>query len=84
MGALARTQFGDAYDERAGVVRFERPHQLRPHLAAVPEGRDADPHIRFFLERNPGHARGDELVCLADLADSNLTAAGRRMVRRSR
>lgn len=83
MAALARRQFGRAYDERLGVVRFERPHQLRPHLASVPEGRDTDPHIRFFLERNPGHVHGDELVCLADLADGNLTAAGRRMVRRS-
>jgi hypothetical protein len=33
------------------------------------------------MERNPGHADGDELVCLAELSDANLTAAGRRMVR---
>jgi hypothetical protein len=81
MMALARARFGDAYDEDAGIVRFERPHRLRSHLAAIPEGRDGDPHVRFFLDRNPGHQCGDELVCLADLGDANLTAAGARMMR---
>jgi hypothetical protein len=37
--------------------------------------------VRFFLERNPGHAAGDELVSLASLADDNLTPAARRMMR---
>jgi hypothetical protein len=81
MNALAHGRFGDRFDEAQGVVRFENPQRLRAHLAAVPEGRAADSHVRFFLERNPGHACGDELVCLADLSDANLTAAGVRMVR---
>ena len=80
---LARDHFGDAYDPTAGVVRFETPQRLRAHLAAVPEGKGNDPHVRFFLERNPGHAEGDELVCLTELGDANLTAAGVRMVRGS-
>ncbi len=78
---LARGRFGSAYDAARGVVRFACPQRLRPALAAVPDGRDDDPHIRFFLERNPGHAAGDELVCLTSLGDDNLTAAGARMVR---
>jgi len=39
-----------------------------------------DPHVAFFVRRNPGHARGDELACLCELNESNLTRAGRRMV----
>jgi hypothetical protein len=83
MEELARDHFGDAYDPTAGVVRFETPQRLRAHLAAVPEGKGNDSHVRFFLERNPGHAEGDELVCLTELGDANLTAAGVRMVRGS-
>jgi hypothetical protein len=79
---LARERFGGAYDPARGVVRFPRPQRLRPGLAGVPAGRDADPHVRFFLEQNPGHGDGDELVCLAELSSTNLTAAGRRMVDR--
>jgi hypothetical protein len=38
-----------------------------------------DPHVAFFLNRNPGWRRGDELVCLTEIAFENLTPAGRRM-----
>jgi hypothetical protein len=77
---LARAQFGGAYDANAGIVRFARPQVLRPHLAGVPQSRLDDPHVSFFAQRNPGYLRGDELACLCELADSNLTRAGRRMV----
>lgn len=80
LDTLARARFGDRFNADEGIVRFARPQRLRGALAAVPDGRDADPHIRFFLERNPGHADGDELVCLTALTDANLTAAGERMV----
>lgn len=82
--ALARERFGPQYDARAGVVRFDRPQRLRGPLATVPDGRESDPHIHFFLARNPGHAEGDELVCLAPIHDGNLTAAGQRIVRATR
>jgi hypothetical protein len=81
INALARSRFGDRFDDDSGVVRFDQPQRLKPHLAAVPNGRADNPHVRFFLERNPGHASGDELVCLTELSDANLTAAGVRMVR---
>ena len=79
--ALAAARFGSAYDATAGVVRFAHPQRLRGALADVPDGRVDDPHVHFFLSRNAGWARGDELVCLTELSDANLTAAGVRMVR---
>jgi hypothetical protein len=79
--ALARGRFGDAYDVETGVVRLGVPQRLRGGLAEVPEARVRDAHVAFFLERNPEHAAGDELVCLTELGDDNLTAAGRRVVR---
>jgi hypothetical protein len=79
--ALARGRFGEAYDAEGGVVRFGAPQRLRGELAEVPEGRARDAHVAFFLACNPGHAEGDELVCLTELSDDNLTAAGRRVVR---
>jgi hypothetical protein len=78
---LARARFGDQFDESAGLVRFERPQWLCPRLASVPEGRIRDEHVAFFFERNPRWREGDELVCLTELHDENLTAAGRRIVR---
>ncbi|HEX4963514.1 MAG TPA: hypothetical protein VF173_21980 [Thermoanaerobaculia bacterium] len=81
---LARERFGPLYDPVAGVVRFPEPQVLREGLNEVPEGRLADPHVAFFLERNPGWTQGDELVCLTELAEENLTPAGRRMWRQGR
>lgn len=80
LDAVARERFGDAYDDVAGVVRLSRPQVLRPHLAGIPAERGADPHVAFFARRNPNHEAGDELACLCELSEANLTRAGRRMV----
>jgi len=79
--ALAAERFGDRYDAQRGVVRFCRPQRLVPELRDVPSGRTDDPHVAFFLARNPGHVDGDELVCVTNIGDHNLTAAGRRIAR---
>ena len=79
--ALARERFGDRYDAAAGIVRFNRPQVLVPELVDVPAGRTDDPHVDFFLARNPGYVRGDELVCVTNIGAHNLTPAGRRIAR---
>jgi hypothetical protein len=81
---LAGECFGSLYDAAAGIVRFPEPQVLREGLDEVPEGRFADPYVAFFLARNPGWIRGDELVCLTELVEGNLTPAGRRMWREGR
>jgi hypothetical protein len=82
LDALARERFADRYEADRGVVRFARPQVLVPELLDVPSGRAHDVHVAFFLERNPGFVRGDELVCLAKVTEDNLTAAGLRVARR--
>ena len=78
---LAGEQFGKQFDPASGIVRFNHPQKLANGLNQIGEGRVNDPHIAFFTARNPGHASGDELVCLTELCPGNLTAAGRRMNR---
>jgi hypothetical protein len=79
---LAGERFGDDFDPARGVVRFAQgATPLRPGLAAASPERRRDPHVEFSLARNPGHAQGDELVCITRLHPDNLTAAGRRMNR---
>ena len=72
--------YGAHFDPEAGVVYPENAAPLRPGVADVTYRRLADPHVAFFVSANPGHARGDELVCLTELATENLTPAGRRML----
>jgi len=77
---LAEERFGAQFNSKTGIVRFSHPQRLRPGLQEVPEGRKHNPHVSFFLSRNPGHLHGDELVCLTELCPANLTRAGRRMM----
>ena len=78
--AFAREKFGDAFDEAAGVVRLRHATPLRAGVADLTAARLRDPAVAFFARANPGHARGDELVCLAEVSLDNLTPAGLRMV----
>lgn len=77
---LAQRRYGDLYDESTGIVRFPQPQRLRGDLAGIPPERTQNPHVAFFDRANPGHASGDELVCLTELTPRNLTSAGQRMV----
>lgn len=75
MDVIARERFGRYYDAQAGIVRFPHPQSLRD----LPPPRKNNPHVRFFTQQNPGYIRGDELVCLTEICEHNLTQAGRRM-----
>lgn len=76
---LARGRFGDAWKPELGIVRFERARgQLRAEWTEPRPSLAARPEVRFFLERNPGHAGGDELCCLTELTGANLRSYARR------
>jgi hypothetical protein len=81
LDALGGHKFPGAYDPAAGVVRAgPGKDRLRPGVADLSPERLSDPHVRFFAQRNPGHARGDELCCLAPLTRANFTAAAYRVI----
>jgi hypothetical protein len=79
MHQLGHRQFQGFYHPDPGLVRFPQPQILRPHLQTIPADKLNDPHVAFFLEKNPGHGQGDELVCLAEVSPTNLTRAGLRL-----
>lgn len=78
LDALGAHKFGQRYDPATGIVRLASPSPLRPGVADLSPARLRDPHVAFFAARNPGHAQGDELACLAELSPLNVTPAGRR------
>ena len=79
--ALGRHKYPATYEPAAGVVRASgAKDRLRPGVAEVTAERLRDPHVRFFVERNSGHAAGDELCCLAPLTRANLTPAAYRVI----
>jgi hypothetical protein len=73
---LATRWFGSQYDSERGIVRFAGGHyRVRRAVAALDASTARHPDVAFFVERNPGHAAGDELVCLAELRVRDLIRA---------
>jgi hypothetical protein len=80
MDTLAYGRFGQAYDASRGVVSFaESRGHLKPRWAVVESDELRRRDVAFFLARNPGYDRGDELVCLTELAPHNLRPIARRI-----
>jgi hypothetical protein len=79
--SVAVRRFGTRYDPVAGILRARQGDQrLRDGIADLDEQRLRDPHVAFFQARNPGHAQGDELVCLARFYPENLKPYIRRQL----
>lgn len=70
---VAHGLFGSAWKPDEGLIRFPASHgHLRGEIAATSQERRNNPWVRFFLERNPGYAAGEELVCLTEMREDNL------------
>jgi hypothetical protein len=87
LDTLAAEKFGAEYRAEQGIVRHGEPQgRLREAVAPIDAEHLAHPDIAFFVERNPGHASGDELCCLGridlGLASFYLTKLARRSARR--
>lgn len=77
--AIAADRFGEAFDPATGVIRFAEPRgRLDPALAEPLPRERGNPHVRFFLDANPGFRNGDELACLCALAPGNMRPRARR------
>jgi hypothetical protein len=76
--ALGEMKFPGEY--LGGIVRVARPREcLLPALAVPPVHKLANHHVRFFVERNPGYLRGDELVCVTEFSLPNLRRRARQI-----
>lgn len=71
---LCRYKYGERFDAASWVIRAgPAAERLRPGVADLTDERQHDPHVVFFERANPGHARGDELACIARCHPNNLS-----------
>ncbi len=82
MTQLATGKFGEFYHRETGIVRvLPRADRLNEDLAHIPRHKRRNPHVRFFVDANPGYTEGDELVCLTRISASNLTRVAKQFVK---
>ena len=77
---LGEGRYPGEFDAERGVIRPRGPHDRLKEALDGSARRGHNPHVAFFLERNPGHRQGDELLCVADLDPQNLRPIVRREV----
>ena len=79
MDYLAREKFGEYYNPETGLVKFpsSRGH-LRQQWAEIKDSFREKPDIKYFLERNPEYYKGHELVCFAEITESNMRKYAKR------
>ena len=78
---IGRWRYHDKFCPLLGIVRATPDScRLRPEAAPIDLRRLRDPDIEFFVSKNPNHAQGDELCCLAPLTRANLTPSALRVI----
>lgn len=76
--SLGEACFGHRFDPTTGVVRHAQGDAaLKAEFAGDAGKRAKNPLAAFFEARNPGHAQGDELLCLCELSGENLRPGAR-------
>ena len=69
MDAYATALYGEEYDREKGVIRYRHAKdRLREGVADIETHRLKNRDIAYFVERDPWHVQGDDLVCLAKLS----------------
>jgi hypothetical protein len=77
---VATERFGGEYDALNSLVRYATAHEhVREGIAPVTPDALANPKVRFFVARNPEHAAGVELACLADVRLRDLARTAVRL-----
>ena len=67
---LGHIKFPDEYSN--GLVRpLVSRECLHESIAHPPERKLKNPHVAYFLKKNPGYLLGDELVCLTEFSFEN-------------
>lgn len=81
---LGAFMFPGSFVPDQGVLRHPEPlGRLREGVAPVAADALAHPDVRFFVERNPGHAEGHELCCLGRIGLGLWASYTAKLVRRS-
>lgn len=84
LDSLANLKWPRFYQPASGLLQFPSSMgNLKSEIGEVPSARMDDPHVQFFLKRNPTYLQGTELVCLAPISLENTKSIGRRLIQQA-
>jgi|YNPNPStandDraft_1061719.scaffolds.fasta_scaffold09214_6 hypothetical protein len=77
---LANLKYNGFFDSDRGIITAAS-YYLKDDLAEIPAARLKDPHVAFFLRRNPGYVRGEELACVCEISPESFRKKTKSLVR---
>lgn len=81
LDSLAKEKFGDDYDAQSGIISFKHSRgHLKEAFSYPQENEMNNLSVKYFLEKNPGYLRGDELACICSFEDDNLRPFTKRVL----
>ncbi len=81
MNAYATKKYGSAYHSETGIITNSGSNDyLKEGVAPIDKKALRHPETQFFINANPNHAKGDELVCLAKFSEDNLKRGFHRLL----
>ncbi|MFA6216701.1 MAG: hypothetical protein WDL87_03510 [Candidatus Omnitrophota bacterium] len=81
LDSLAAFKYPFEYNKEAGIIHHASEKEtLKAGVADVTPTRMHNPHIDFFVKKNPGYSFGDELACLALINEENLKPVANRVM----
>ncbi len=76
---LARRKYGSCFDSDRGIITASS-YYLKGDLAQIPPARRKDPHVAFFLQKNPGFVKGHELACICEISPESFRKKTKSLV----
>lgn len=83
IGSLARSRYGEAWEESSGLIRFARPQgALAAHVAPITAEVRRLPEVNFLVSMNPDYRQGVELACVAQVTLRGLARVALKFARK--
>jgi len=77
---LANLKYDGRFHSDRGIIAADS-YYLRDDYADVPERKATNRNVLFFLEKNPGYIRGEELACSCEIRPEGFRRRTRTLVR---
>jgi hypothetical protein len=78
IGALGMRKYPKEFDPCTGVVAHGGVHDRLKSALDSTEKHVRNPHVDYFIRRNPHYWKGDELVCVAEITPDNMRSIAKR------
>jgi hypothetical protein len=76
--ALGTTKYPGEFNLKTGLIEHRNCHdRVKTNLDATAKHLN-NPHVEFFLRRNPSYRNGTELLCVAEISPENMRSTARR------